>query len=227
MSSFQTLLAVIIAAALALLYVKQLRDARRQRTASGEKLFADLELLLESAERQMGESIGSWKLSGRYRGEFFQFITIVDTLSLRKLPVLWFMVTLPKPQPVAITVDMMMRPAGPTTFSKFDFLPHTVPTPADFPLEAVIRTDETATTLPVDEMKAVLDLFRDAKGKELLISPKGLRIVVQLAQGDRLRYGVFREARFEEERLDAALATRIMNALLQLDTELGKRHAGL
>ena len=60
-----------------------------------------------------------------------------------------------------------------------------------------MRSDVSTSGDIISLMGNHLDVFQNGRGKEFLISPKGLRIVVQLAEGDRARYGVFREANFE------------------------------
>lgn len=212
-----------LATLLAYAFYRYIQRRANAQGAAAEHLFSELLPVLENAEQLPGESIGSWKVMGRYRGEIFQFLTITDTLSVRKLPSLWLMVTLQKPQSIPATFDMMMRPAAQTTFSKFDFLPHTLALPEDFPLGAVLRGDRQLPA-PLDAMRHALGLFRNKHGKELLLSPKGLRIVVQIAESDKARYGVYREARFADAQVDAALATEIMNTLLQLDKELMAQH---
>ena len=97
-----------------------------------------------------------------------------------------------------------------------------MPTPADFPEHAVIRCDVAGVPAPFAAMKQALELFHKGQGKELLLSPKGLRMVVQLSQADRARYGVLREARFENASVDPALALQIMNTLLDLEAALTK-----
>ncbi len=217
-------LGCLAAIVLAVLFVRRTRQQAQRRLASADTLFADVEPLLGNPTRVQGESFGSWKLTGSYQGQTFQFTTLVDTLAVRKLPSLWLLVTLPKPQRFSSTIDMMMRPAGPTTFSNFDFLPHTLMLPPGFPADAVIRSDQAKASLPLSAMSAALDLFHSGRGKELLLSPKGLRLVLQVAEADRARYGVLREARFESARIEPALAAHVMNTLLQLDNDLAKPH---
>ena len=65
-----------------------------------------------------------------------------------------------------------------------------------------------------------LDIFHGGRGKEFLVSPKGLRIVVQLAEGDRARYGVFREANFEGSSIDVDVAKQIMDTLINLRKDI-------
>ena len=222
--SFQIILGVALALALGLVLVRRMRSKQRLAAEAVETLFSEVKPLLENAERTPGESMGSWKLMGRYGGHVFQFKTIVDTLAVRKLPSLWLLVTLPEPTGLAATFDLMMRPAGPTTFSNFDFLPQTLATPPGFPPEAVLRSDAVGAGFPAESVCPLLPILQQRRGKEILLSPKGLRIVVQLAEADRARYGVFREARFAGAVIDASLAAEIMNGLIQMKEDISQGH---
>ncbi len=219
MSIFQTILGGLVAAALVFVFFR--REVARRNRAAGQvtTLFADVAALLDNPSRKPGDSAGSWTLTGRWGGADFQFTTIVDTLAVRKLPVLWLMLTLPRPQKIPATIDMVMRPAGPTTFSKFDFLPHGLALPSGFPVEAVIRSDGERAHVP-DAMAAALPVFLKWHGKELLLSPKGLRMVLRLAEAERGRYVVLREARFDGTHITADMAQEAMTVLLQLEKDL-------
>jgi hypothetical protein len=164
--------------------------------------------------------VGSHRLVGRYQGLPVQAQTIIDTLSVRKLPSLWLMVTIPDPLPLKATFDLMMRPSGPTTFSNFDDLPATIERPADFPEHAVLRTDDPDHILPNHVIAPHLTPFSGTQAKELLITPKGLRMVIQLGEAERARYGVFRQAEFGETKLGAALFRDILDGLLALRADI-------
>jgi hypothetical protein len=56
-------------------------------------------------------------------------------------------------------------------------------------------------------------LFDDPKLKELLISPRGLRLVYQLREADRAHSLVLRQASFDLARLDAGLAGQLLHTL--------------
>jgi hypothetical protein len=114
----------------------------------------------------------------------------------------------------------MMRAAGPSTFSNFDFLEHVIATPSTFPMHATIRTDDPLKLPEIEKIASHLKLFFEPKGKELLVSPKGLRIVVQAAQADRARYGVLREANFGAVVIDAELTVSCLNTLIDLQNAL-------
>ncbi len=220
MNTLYTLLGAGIALLLGLSLLRQYFDKARASKIATQHLFSEVEPLLSGFELKPGDTAGSWKASGHYDGELFQYHVVVDTLSTRKLPSLWLLLSLPKAQPLQATIDLMMRPAGHTTFSQFDFLGHTIRTPADCPEAAVVRSDTASPWLPVQAMALAYPILQNHGGKELLLSPRGLRIVVQVSEADKLRYGVFREARFEDAVIDGQQARNIMNTLLAMDTTL-------
>lgn len=226
MQNFQFIIGALIAGGLAFLLFQKASASKQKSSADPHSLlFLDILPLLIEPEIKAGKTVGSWNLTGRYKNQFFQIQTIVDILATRKLPSLWLMVTLPEPQPVGTTFNLMMRPSGPTTFSNFDFLNATIPTPQTFPSHAVIRTDDPSKLIALDRVMPFLELFHSRFGKELLISPKGLRIVALAAEADRARYSVLREADFGAVVIDADLATRCMQTLLDLQTSLKESDA--
>jgi hypothetical protein len=218
----QQTLAIIIGLGLLFLLWRQWRAAERKLQEKPVQLFSQVKNLLSDCNVEHGEAIGTWKLTGDYQGRQFQLKAIVDTLATRKLPSLWLLVTMPEPQNVSATLNLMMRPTGPTSFSNFDFLRHTLKTPRGFPLHAVIRTDDLDRCLPAETLRPYLALFETRSGKEFLISPKGLRIVVQVAEVDRLRYGVLREANFGDTVIDPEIVKQCLDTLLALETSLKK-----
>lgn len=220
METVQIILGLVVAAALAVLLARQYKRENAKRADQGRVLFEPVLPLFEKAEVKRGTTVGVWTLSGHYRNHLFQLKTVADTLATRKLPSLWLMVTMPEPMPVVSTTNMMMRAAGVTSFSNFDFLPHTLPLPPTFPEQATLRSDANESREIVSIMGRHLNVFHTSRGKELLISPKGVRIVVQLAEGDRARYGVFREANFEGTSVDAHTATQIMDSLIALRNDI-------
>jgi len=225
MQSVQLITAALVAVGLAFLLFQKARSSKQKSLADSHSiLFRDVLPLLADPHIEAGKTIGSWTLTGQFQNHFFQIQTVIDILATRKLPSLWLMITLPEPQPVAAIFDLMMRPSGPTTFSNFDFLTSTVRTPPQFPTHAVIRTDNPLKLVAAERVLPFLDIFHGSQGKELLISPKGLRIVVQAAEADRSRYVVLREAEFGATVIDAELTTRCMQTLLELHASLEERH---
>jgi hypothetical protein len=165
--------------------------------------------------------VATW--AGTWNGQRVQVRTIVDTLATRKLPVRWLSISITEPVDVPATFDMMMRPGSATTFSNFDHLEHTLPKAIGFPAEAVLRTDRRGVTFPLDIVAGHLDIFADGRAKELLVTPKGVRIVWLLAEAERARYGVFRQAAFGDTNLDPALIDGLLHSASALRDAINER----
>lgn len=214
--TFLTILGLVAAIGLAIRFAIKLTAARRKKRQAPDDFFARVKPLIEDA-RYEGERLAGYpQLVGRYHGLGVRLYPLVDTLSVRKLPSLWLLATVAEPLPLAATFDLMMRPAGPTTFSNFDQLPVTLEGLPDLPLHAVVRTDDPDHVLPHHVVAPHLGIFREPQAKELLITPKGCRIVWQLAEADRVRYGVFRQAEFGEVTLDPDLVRDLLDHLIAL-----------
>ena len=211
-----TLAGIAAATGLSALFVRQLLATSARKKRAPEIIFRDARALLEGARVEPGPTLGSYRLVGVYRDLPVQVQTVVDTLNVRKLPSLWLMVTIPEPLPLEATFNLMMRPSGPTTFSNFDDLPVTMERPPDFPEHAVLRTDDAAHVLPGHVVAPHLAPFFGTMAKELLVTPKGVRMVVQMAEAERARYGVFRQAEFGEVTLEVAMLRDILGRLIAI-----------
>lgn len=182
-----------LAAALALWLLWRLARASRARTRARAAYFDALKPLFQGGETRL-QPTGLPRMTGRRGDLAFDLQALPDALAFRKLPALWVMVSLPQAMPVTATLDLMARPSGAEPFSRFADLPVSLPCPAFLPEGVAARTDD-ARGVPPEQLLAVhAGLFADPKVKELLISPKGLRIVVLAEEADRGRYLIFRDA---------------------------------
>ena len=208
---------------LAIIALALVRDYRRRlaaRQQAERDLFAPLLRLSADARMVAVETAGSQCLRATVDGQTVEVRTVTDTLALRKLPSLWLMVTLPGRTGAEAALDLMMRPAAQTSFSNFDHLPDTLPRPAGFPEEAVLKSDDERRAPSPDLFRPFLRPFFQGYGKELLLTPKGVRFVMQLAEGDRARYGVFRQADFSPPPLSPELIRPIIVDLAALKDSL-------
>ncbi|WP_181175356.1 hypothetical protein [Mesorhizobium sp. B1-1-4] len=190
--------------------------ARRSRDRAAVARAADqasIRAVIADAEDVSDGTAGVVTWEGSWNGQRVQLRTIVDTLATRKLPARWLSVSITEKTVVPGTFDMMMRPGSPTTFSNFDHLDHTLPKPPGFPAEAVLRTDRRGVRFPQNIIADHLEPFSEGRAKELLITPKGVRIVWLLAEAERARYGVFRQAAFGDAQIDPALISRLLVSL--------------
>lgn len=211
-----TILGVAAAIVLAFHFVSRLRKDARKRASAPDDLFSRVKPLLEDSRFERQTTVGYPQLVGRYRDHPVRLHPVIDTLAIRKLPSLWLLATIPEPLPLKATFDLMMRPSGPTTFSNFDHLPVTLDALPDLPPYAVVRTDDALHVLPYHVVAPHLDIFGDPRAKELLVTPKGLRLVYQVAEADRVRYGIFRQAEFGTVELDPQLTHDLLDRLIAL-----------
>ena len=167
-------------------------------------------------------------MTGRRDGLSFDIQVIPYTLTFRKLPALWVMVTLPENLPLAATLNFMARPSGQEPFTHFTTLQHSLPTPPGLPRDLAVRTDDASRFPPASLISGHTDLFDDPKIKELVISPKGLRIVFLAEEADRGRYLIFREAEMGMVPLAHARISPLLDRLDRLRDDifsLRKDHA--
>lgn len=156
------------------------------------------------------------RLSGTYGGHEFDLQVVTDTLNIRKLPVLWLLVTLPEPLPVKGTFDVMIRPRGVETFSKFAQLPIQVEPDAMLPPDCGIRVDNAAALPSCELLQRHAGLFADPRVKELIVSPKGLRIVWMAEEGHRGKYLLFRDSEMVLEPLQPQQLKPLLDRLIAL-----------
>ncbi|WP_217573353.1 hypothetical protein [Mesorhizobium sp. GbtcB19] len=221
------LASVLLTGAIALAVVAHVAWlARASRNKAKAALAADLasvrSVVPDAADISDGTAgVVTW--AGSWNGQRVQVRTIVDTLATRKLPTRWLSVSITEPVAVPGIFDMMMRPNSATTFSNFDHLPHILPKVLGLPAEAVLRTDRKGVAFPQDLIAAHTGIFAEGRAKELLITPKGVRIVWLLAEAERARYGVFRQAAFGDAGIDPAVVERLLEAASGLREAINRR----
>lgn len=202
----------IAIAALGLWLSFRLIAESRARSLARARYFDAVKPLFDGGEAQL-QPTGFPRMTGRQRGLKFDLQVLPDTLTFRKLPALWVLVTLPEPMPLQATLNLMARPSGNEPFTRFTSLPQSLPTPDCLPKEVSVRSDDASRIPPADLIASHADLFADPRIKELVLSPKGLRIVFLAEEADRGRYLIFREAEMGMTPLDPACLTPILDRL--------------
>lgn len=202
----------IVLAALGLWLALRVIQEARARTAARAAYFDAVQPLFDGGETRL-QPTGFARLTGRHCGLAFDLQVLPDTLTFRKLPALWVMVTLPDALPLQATLDLMARPSGNEPFTRFTSLPQSLPTPPGLANEIAIRCDDARKVPPESLILRHADLFDDPRVKELLISPKGLRIVILAEEADRGRYLIFREAEMGRTPLPASRLMPLLDRL--------------
>ena len=195
----------------------------RQRARRRAAFLDDVQGLFAGGLKRLNPD-GFPRISGTYRGLTFDIQVVPDALNFRKLPSLWLLVSLPAPMPVRATFDLMMRPRGVETFSKHTELPiQMAPDPA-FPHDCAIRTDAPELLPHRQLLLRHTAILEDPRAKELLISPKGLRIVWLAEEGARGSYLLFRDSEMGLSTFPAAQVRPLLDYLIDLKDDL-KAHA--
>ncbi len=159
--------------------------------------------------------LGFPRMAGTADGLRWDVQLVPDALGVRKLPALWLMVSLPAPMPVAGTVHLMLRPTGGEGFSRFRDLPDQVALPAGYPADAALRTDDAGAMPDPALLLGVLALGHE-RVKEVIVSPKGLRVTLLADEADRKNYLIMRQTDLGQHPVDARLLREAMDRLLAL-----------
>lgn len=208
--------AILCGAGLAIVFLGLgLWRASRDRRAWRGAYLQEGRRVLEGARTALAIT-GFARMGGRYGGVEVDLQVVPDTLTFRKLPALWVLVTLPGALPLRATFDLMIRPTGVEPFSHFQTLPTQIVQPAGFPEDCAIRTDRPDALPDLEMLLRHMRLFEDPSIKELVLSPKGVRLVFLAEEAQRSRYLVYRDSEMGRTPLPAGRITACLEALLAL-----------
>lgn len=199
-------LAVVAVALMTWLQVRHVRRVGRERRAT----VADVEALLADAVTTQ-DGIGYPTVTGRYAGYDAKVEFIVDTLTMRQLPRLWLTVTLKRRMEVDEPVDILLRPLSTDMVSPGQRFPYEHPAPAAWPDHIRIATPQPTRLPPLDDVDALTSLLHDPSTKSVVIAPRGVRVVHELARGEVSSHRVIRRPNFH-----VALEAARVRALLDI-----------
>lgn len=209
------LLTLAALTALPWLYARDMRRARRRR---GE-FFANSTQLFDTY-RVTQEGMNYPVLEARYQGLPVRLEPVLDNLGWRKLPSLWLKASLLVPNATRGTLDFLMRPQGVEFYSpSYDFHQH-LPIPELWPQNALLCTLPGAAISSLDRLEPHIEAFGDPKMKELVVTPRGIRLVYQAAQAERPDYLVLRQATFANPRVDPGLIRNLLDRLIAVAATL-------
>ena len=207
MAALLTLIALLVLPAL---YGYESRRIRLQRA----QWFGDSLALFETY-RVVQYGKGFPVLTGSYRGREVRLEPVLDDMAWRKLPSLWLKVTVLTPNPRRGSLGLLLRPRGGEFYSPTADMKDRLPLPVSLPRDALLCSDD-GRTAPVGALEGQTQLFEDPRMKELVITPLGIRLVYQAAQGERAEYLVLRQARFQENRADPVKVKALLERALAI-----------
>lgn len=196
---------------LVLLYWRERAKERRKRA----QFFAGCLDLFQSY-RVVQENGGYPVLTGSYRGLAVRLEPIVDDMACRKVPILWLKVSVLQSIPYRGVLDFLMRPAGTEFYSPSAHLDYDLEIPPSWPQNAILRSDAPEALPPLDLVGPHIEMFTDTDRKELVITPKGVRLVARVWQASRPHYLILREIRFDDHRLDRGVAAKYLDATVAI-----------
>jgi hypothetical protein len=208
-------LVAIALAVLVALYRRNRATIRKLRGSVFEPAYG-----LFSSYRVTQAGLEYPELRGRYRDHDFYVDAVVDTLTFRKLPVLWLRVSLLAPMPGRSTLDILIRSQNVEFYSPSADLPHRIEPLAGWPAGAVIRTDDPERLPDRGIIDRHMSYFAEPQAKEMLVTPKGIRLVHMLDQARRAEYLVMRQAEFESPQVPEPLLKTLMDRLIALHDDL-------
>jgi len=213
-----------LAATLAVLFFVILivmhRRHRAQVKAERGALFENVLTLFEHYRVEQ-DDVDFPVLGGRYRGFEIKLEPLVDHVAVRKLPSLWLLATVKAELPQKSALDFLARPLNTEFYSPSSHMEHRLPTPAGYPAGLRVSADGLEGLPSPSVIANQATLFDDTKVKELVMTPRGVRLVYQLAEAERPYYLVLRQAEFGPHlRLDPALARRLLDRAIAIIEEL-------
>lgn len=212
------LIVLILGGGLVILALRLRSDAARRQAARAG--YFDRVAPLAGELRRAISPTGFARISGRLGGVETDLQVVPDTLTYRKLPALWLLVTQPAALPVRQRIHLMARPRGVEPFSAFDRLPHQTLLPEGFPYDATLRSEKPLSPDEAALLARHRTVFADPRVKELVISPKGLRITWLADEAERGRYLIFRESEMGRTPLAPEALDPLLSALAALRADI-------
>jgi len=212
-------LVVILGVILVFLAYLLVRAALR-RHGVRTRFFALIAPEMNNLRRTITAS-GFERISGRVGGSEIDLQIIPDTLTYRKLPCFWLLVSSLAPLPLSQKISLMSRPTGFETFSSFAQLPfQTHPLPASFPRDMALRSENPLTCQEMAFLHRHIGIFNNSNIKELVLSAQGCRITWLLQEAHRGRYLLFREAELDRPPLAWAELAPLLTMLEHMRQDL-------
>ena len=174
--------------------------------------------LIDSPHVTPGREFGV--LRGNFEGLPIKAALLADTLAVRKLPALWLMIDVVSPLVTWPVIDFLIRPSNTEFWSPAWALEHELIIPESWPQHALLRTESPEVGSRIRVLDRHIVAFDDERMKELLITPRGVRLVYLADEGRRAHYGVLRQARFDGLPLARDLLARLLGLATALHRDL-------
>lgn len=171
-------------------------------------IFGDVRLTVDPS--------GLPALTGIHDGRPYAVRLVVDSLTLRKLPVLWLEVTTHRSLPLPGPLTALRRPQGTEFFSSDRAFAHELDLPPDWPRPTRLSAADPVRTPDPAVLTPALPLLRDPPTKEVTIGPRGARVVRLAAECEQAQYRTARRAVFGAVRVPHHEVLAVVAVLVEL-----------
>jgi hypothetical protein len=203
---------ILIAMGLALL-AWLLRREKAALWRQRRSVLADCLPLVDAGEITVAAD-GFPRLAGTIGGRQVQADLLPDSLTLRRLPQLWLSLTILTSMPAGAAFGVLVRPSGNEFYARTPDLPLRFESPPDFPSEVSVRgSGPQAAGFLARAQQSLADLLADPRVKEVMVTPRGLRVIYQAAEGRRGQHLLLRQCDFGEARVEASTFLRLHDGL--------------
>jgi hypothetical protein len=179
------------------------------------RLFAECEELLDDAVVQP-RGLDFPVLHGRWHGDWLRLEPVVDTLSMRTLPVLWLVVTVRGTHPGAGPLSVLARECGSEFYSRHEWAGPRVRMGPAWPRELSVRCDVPPAPPQQQMLEAVRQIMSDGSVKQVALDGTSTRLVWKCATADSSAYRVTRRVDLEHARVDPCELERVLSSAEEL-----------
>ncbi|GEP10359.1 hypothetical protein [Methylobacterium gnaphalii] len=183
-------------------------------------LLGSLAPLFDAPPDRGVDRAGFATLTGRYRACPIHLSLLADSLAFRRLPQLWCRIEVRVPIAGTQALAVLRRSTNVEFYSPAADMPARHEVPVGWPQDTLVRG--TAQSRPLlDRLTAPAGkLLADPRLKEILVTPRGLRISIQACEGERGAYLLMRGNRFAYEQISPQNLLKTLDAAVDLSAAL-------
>jgi hypothetical protein len=190
------------------------RRAQRGFAARRAAIFDDCRALFEQSG-QIDPGSDYPLLQGKYGNAKVLLQPLLDHVGYRKVPSLWLVLTVDSPIALGGSLDVLFRPANIEFFSQIEQLAQRIHLGDEWPSHHMARVSPVGWQAPLSAIHTALgDAIASPDLKEIVVTPRGVRLVVRVCGVERGHYLVLRAMLTEVERIPSEWLAYWLDTLL-------------
>ena len=188
--------------------------AQRGFAARRASIFDDCRALFEQSG-QIDPGSDYPLLQGKYGNAKVLLQPLLDHVGYRKVPSLWLVLTVDSPMALGGSLDVLFRPANIEFFSQIEQLKQRIHLGDEWPSHHMARVSPTGWQAPLSAIHTALgDAIASPDLKEIVVTPRGVRLVVRVCGVERGHYLVLRAMLTEVDRIPSEWLAYWLDTLL-------------